>query len=98
MTKNPPTVREACRRRMPIDVAEAQVLEHALTITERELATARRELAALEWLNSESGYLAKREGERVRLWSSTHGPGGVLFASYVGAAMTVGWDGTVPGE
>jgi len=32
----PITVREACRRRMPLDGADAQCLEHALTITERE--------------------------------------------------------------
>lgn len=30
------TIREACRRRMPLDGADAQALEHALTITERE--------------------------------------------------------------
>lgn len=30
------TVREACRRRMPLDGADAQALEHALTITEGE--------------------------------------------------------------
>jgi hypothetical protein len=29
-------VREACRRRMPLDGTDAQALEHALTITERE--------------------------------------------------------------
>lgn len=30
------TVREACRRRMPLDGADAQALEHALSLTERE--------------------------------------------------------------
>ena len=35
------TVREACRRRMPLDGADAQCLEHALTITERERDEAR---------------------------------------------------------
>lgn len=30
------TVREACRQRVPLDGADAQALEHALTITERE--------------------------------------------------------------
>lgn len=30
------TVREACRRRVPLDGADAEALEHALTITERE--------------------------------------------------------------
>lgn len=30
------TVREACRRRVPLDGADSQALEHALTITERE--------------------------------------------------------------
>lgn len=33
-------VREGCRRRMPLDGADAQALEHALTITERERDTA----------------------------------------------------------
>ena len=37
------TVREACRRRMPLDGVDAQALEHALTITERERNTARTE-------------------------------------------------------
>ena len=42
------TVREACRCRHPLDGADAQALEHALTITERErdaLATAARSAA-----------------------------------------------------
>jgi hypothetical protein len=41
------TVREACRRRMPIDGADAQALEHALTITERERDEARAEAGRL---------------------------------------------------
>jgi len=41
------TVREACRRRMPLDGADAQCLEHALTITERERDEARADLARL---------------------------------------------------
>jgi hypothetical protein len=35
------TVRDACRRRMPLDGTDAQALEHALTITERERDTQR---------------------------------------------------------
>lgn len=31
-----PTVREACRKRTALDGVDAQALEHALTITERE--------------------------------------------------------------
>jgi len=33
-----PTVREACRQRMPLDGADAQALEGALTQVEREKA------------------------------------------------------------
>jgi len=36
------TVREACRRRMELGGADAQALEHALTMTETERETARR--------------------------------------------------------
>lgn len=36
MSDKPITIREACRRRMPLDGADAQCLEHAITITERE--------------------------------------------------------------
>lgn len=43
MTK-PITVREACRRKMPLDGADAQALEHALTMTERERDAAYAEL------------------------------------------------------
>lgn len=35
------TVREACRRRMPLDGADAQALEHALSMTEDERDEAR---------------------------------------------------------
>ena len=41
------TVREACRRRMPLDGTDAQALEHAITITERERDKARAALSAL---------------------------------------------------
>lgn len=41
------TVREACRRRMALDEADAQALEHALTITERERDAAESEVARL---------------------------------------------------
>ena len=41
------TVREACRRRMPLDGADAQALEHALTITERERDAALADLTTL---------------------------------------------------
>ena len=42
MTK-PLTVREACRRAQPLDGADAQALEHALTTTERERDEARED-------------------------------------------------------
>ncbi len=38
-----PRVRDACRRRMPLDGADAQALEHALAITERERDAAHAE-------------------------------------------------------
>lgn len=41
------TVREACRRRMKLDGADAQALEHALTITERERDAALAEVERL---------------------------------------------------
>lgn len=50
------TVREACRRRMPIDGADAQALENALTITERERDEARAELS--RWRGNFDGPLA----------------------------------------
>jgi len=40
----PITVRKACRIQMPLDGADAQALEHALTITERERDEAYDEL------------------------------------------------------
>lgn len=41
------TVREACRRRMPLDGVDAQALEGALALTERERDKARAALSAL---------------------------------------------------
>jgi hypothetical protein len=41
------TVRKACRRRMPLDGTDAQALEHALTITERERDEALAEVERL---------------------------------------------------
>jgi hypothetical protein len=38
------SVREACRRRIPLDGVDAECLEHALTQTEQELSALRREL------------------------------------------------------
>jgi chromosome segregation ATPase len=53
-------IREACRRRMPLDGSDAQCLEHAITITERErddqankLADAERENGKLKEDNAE---------------------------------------------
>ena len=43
----PLTVREACKRRHPLDGTDAQALEHALTITERERDEVRAELENL---------------------------------------------------
>lgn len=37
------TVREACRQRHPLDGADAQALEHALTMTEKERDDAQKE-------------------------------------------------------
>jgi len=41
------TVREACRRRQPIDASEAQAVEHCITITEQERDAARAEVERL---------------------------------------------------
>ena len=43
-----PSVREAARRRMPLDGADAQCIEHAITITERERDEARARVRELE--------------------------------------------------
>jgi len=48
------TVREACRRRMPLDGTDAQALEHAITITERERDEARAEVERLHDLLGET--------------------------------------------
>lgn len=42
------TVREACRRRMPLDGSDAQCLEHALEMTERERDEARRIIGEIQ--------------------------------------------------
>lgn len=44
---NRPRVRDACKRRMPLDGSDAQALEHALTMTERERDEARAEVKRL---------------------------------------------------
>lgn len=46
-TSLPVSVREACRRRMPLDGVDAQALGHALTLTERERDASRALLDAL---------------------------------------------------
>ena len=52
--EEPIKVREACRRRMPLDGVDAECLEHALTITERERDTARADAASLAALLREA--------------------------------------------
>lgn len=42
------SVREACRRRRPLDGADAQALEHVLAITERERDEALKRLREIE--------------------------------------------------
>ncbi len=54
------TVREACRRRMFLDGADAQALEHALTITERERDEAVRTLEGIRKLYSPEAAAALR--------------------------------------
>lgn len=41
------TVREACKRGVPLDGSDAQALEHALTMTERERDEVRAQCAAM---------------------------------------------------
>lgn len=45
----PLTVREACRRRTPIDGSDAQAMEGALSLTERERDDARAEVKRLKF-------------------------------------------------
>lgn len=52
------TVREACRQRYPLDGADAQALEHAIAITERERDEARGRLAAAEAATTAAGQRA----------------------------------------
>jgi hypothetical protein len=56
------TVREACRRRHPLDGADAEALEHALTITERERDEARTEVQRLALLIQVANAAANLEG------------------------------------
>jgi hypothetical protein len=48
-------VREACRRRMPLDGADAQALEGALALTERERDAAQDELARIRSFGTPDG-------------------------------------------
>jgi hypothetical protein len=50
-----PTVREAARQRMDLDGVDAQALEHALTITERERDAALAENARLKEMERKAG-------------------------------------------
>lgn len=62
---NRPRVRDACKRRMPLDGSDAQALEHALTMTERERDEARAEVKRLrEECNRMSVDLAVARTER----------------------------------
>ncbi|WP_211440950.1 hypothetical protein [Collimonas humicola] len=47
MTQERVTIREACRRRMPLGGVDAEMLEHGLTQVEAELAAAAERNAAL---------------------------------------------------
>lgn len=58
------TVREACRRRMPLDGADAQALESALTMTEHERNRAVAAIKAL--LDTEQYPLPKSVIEKAR--------------------------------
>ena len=68
------TVREACRKRRPLEGADAQALEHALSITERErdqwrdranamLAAARRDNACTQPICSNAAHVTARRVE-----------------------------------
>ena len=54
------TVREACRRRMPLDGVDAQALEGALALTERERDEARAEVERLK----ESNRLLRHDADK----------------------------------
>jgi len=74
------TVREACRRRMPLDGTDAQALEHAITITERERDEARAEVARLR--------NAVREKERLELEAVRELDEARAEVARLGAALT----------
>jgi septal ring factor EnvC (AmiA/AmiB activator) len=87
------TVREAARRRNPIDGTDAQALEHAITITERERdqlraeldeCRGRLELMTMDWQGRKADCdVLRAELEKTRRESATH------HASWVVAVNTL---------
>ena len=63
------TVREAARRRIPLDGANAQALEGALSMTERERDEARAEVERLRALLPPSAHTGVRNGPGEGSWA-----------------------------
>jgi len=78
-TKSQLTVREACRRRMPLDGTDAQALEHALTITEqeRDKAIQERDEARAEEKMAKNWLKEICEGLNVPLLVMAHDTSGI---------------------
>ena len=64
--RKPIEVREACRRRLPLDGADAQALEHAITIAEEERDALREQLAEADGVV----YLVQRSEHSGRVFFS----------------------------
>jgi len=71
------TVREACRQRIPIDGTDAQALEHALTITERERDEALCKLKSAIVIDPKAKIVplppdsADADAKQLRRWAGT---------------------------
>lgn len=78
MSEDAVTVREACRLRQPLDGADAQALEHALAVTERQRDEARATLAeasrmwdgpaTADWLDE----VSREAAHQVARWGKAH--------------------------
>lgn len=71
----PISAREAARRRMPLDGADAQALEGALTLTERERDEARAEVERLRDMveSLEADFARRQAAHRCATWDDGQG-------------------------
>lgn len=79
------TVREACKRRIPLDGSDAQALEHALTITERERDEARLERDRLIFGIRDSEQLANDRLAELKELKDDDGISNAFWSGHVSA-------------